>query len=180
MADLIAQLRRRLLLPLLAGCCTLALLAATPRADAMTMTGRSNGFVCSPEYNWVRTEWPTIIPNTTKLTAVYFRAFLYRYTGTTWQYYGSTIWYVGVSDKYGRKQLDSSLGVLPYPFVGELGHLFAYVSEGESYADPQLGPWWGELPDGYYSTKEQYSVHGKRWYSRSTHVLGSSETFCAV
>ncbi len=157
----------------------IGLVAVAPRPAEAT-TAQSWGFACDSSGGWVRANWPTITTNSSRPSAVYFRAFLYRWTGSKWSYYGGTRWYVGVSDRYRRYQLDSSLGALPYPFVGTLGHLFAYTSGGRSYAAPQLGPWWGNLPPGSYSTSEQYYVNGTKYTQNDTHVQGTSYTYCQI
>ncbi len=80
----------------------------------------------------------------------------------------TTRWHIGVSDRWGRHQIDSSLDELPEPFVGVLGHLFAYATSHGSYAGPQLGPFFGGLSPAWYRTREQYSVDGVSWKARST------------
>ncbi len=154
----------------------IGLATAAPKDAEAT---QSWGFACDSSYGWVRANWPTITTNSSRLSAVYFRAFLYRWTGSKWSYYGATRWYVGVSDRYGRYRLDSGLGVLPYPLAGA-GGLFAYVSGGRSYVGPELGPSWGSLPHGTYSTSEQYYVNGARYTHNSTRVQGSSATYCQI
>ena len=135
------------------------------------------GFECDSTNGWVRSNWPTITTESDALTPVYFRALLDRYTTKGWAQVAATIWYVGVSDRYGRHQLDSSLGVLPYPFVGELGHLFAYETSNGSYAGPQLGPWFANLPAANYRTREQYKVNGATWIAGS-YVNSTGAAYC--
>ncbi len=154
----------------------LMLVLAIP-AGATSAT--SWGFVCSQDSRWVRANWPTIRTDTDALTPVYFRAFLDRYSSRRWRRVATTRWYIGVSDRFGRHQIDSSLGVLPEPFVGVLGHLFAYATSHGSYAGPQLGPFFSDLRAGYYRTREQYSVDGSRWKAHTT-VNGTDRTFCWV
>jgi hypothetical protein len=155
---------RHLLLALLVGAALMLGLAA----PAGAASARSWNFVCSSNYRWVRVNWPTIYTDSSLRTAVYFRAWLYRYTTSGWrQFRQPTRWYVGVSNNTGRFMLDSSFGELPYPFVGEYGHYFAYMTQGGSYAGPQLGPFWNYLPSGSYRVVERYSINdGKDWFNR--------------
>jgi hypothetical protein len=152
---------------------------ATPAGATTASAATSWGFTCNADYGWVRANWPTIRTDTTALTPVYFRALLDQYTSSGWKWINSTRWYVGVSDRYGRKMLDSSLGVLPYPFVGTLGHYFAYTTQHRSYAGPQLGPFFNNLPHAYYRIREQYSVNGAGW-SAYAYVQGTRYTSCQV
>lgn len=151
----------------------IALAEAGP-ANAAEAT--SWGFRCSPDYGWVRVNWPTILTDTAQREAVYFRASLYQYRGRgRWKHVRRrTRWYVGVSDNRQRYELDSSFGELPYPFVGEYGHLFAYYTDHGSYAGPQLGPYWKHLPSASYRVTEQYWLDGVRWSNRNR------GTFCDV
>ncbi len=137
-------------------------------APAGAASATSWGFVCSPDNHWVRANWPTITTDSDELTPVYFRAFLDRYASKRWKRVGTTRWYIGVSDRWGRHQIDDSLGVLPEPFFGVLGHLFAYATDHGSYAGPQLGPFFSNLRSGRYRTREQYSVNGTRWKAGAT------------
>jgi hypothetical protein len=154
---------RRVLLPVLA-CAALTLGLAAPAGAA---SAHSWSFVCSPAYSWVRVNWPTIYTDSSERIPVYFRARLYQYTRSGWRRFRKqTGWYVGVSNNTGRFLLDSSFGELPYPFVGSYGHYFAYETQGGSYAGPQLGPFWRNLPSASYRVREQYSVNdGNDWYN---------------
>ena len=156
--------------------CTASALTAAAPAGANSAT--SWGFACSSDYGWVRANWPTIRTNTATLTPVYFRARLYQYTRSGWRKIGTSRWFVGVSNNSGRYQLDSSFGMLPYPFVGSYGHYFAYETGHGSYAGPQLGPYWKNLPSASYKTREQYWVRGDTWSNTHTRVQGRSSRWC--
>ena len=148
-------------------------------APAGATTSTSWGFVCNPEQHWVRANWPTVYTDGDDLTEVHFRAFLDRFTGRHWKRVATTRWYIGVSDRFGRHQIDTALEDLPEPFVGVLGHLFAYATPHGSYAGPQLGPFFGNLRPAAYRTREQYSVDGVRWKAHTV-VNGTAETFCRL
>jgi hypothetical protein len=146
--------------------CISAPLLAQPAA-AGAATAYSHNYFCNSTYSWVRVNWPTILTDSPQREAVYFRAFLHQYRSSgRWPRIGRTRWYVGVSDNRRRYMLDSSFGELPYPFVGDYGHLFAYATNGGSYAGPQLGPHWSNLPSASYRVVEQYQVNGVRWRNR--------------
>jgi hypothetical protein len=155
--------------------CAVVALALAPPVEAATAT--SYGFVCNTQYAWVRANWPDIRTDTARLTPVYFRALLDEYTTAGWQEISMTPWYVGVSNSFGRKMLDSSLGALPYPFLGGLGHLFAYIDQNGSHAGPQLGPFFTGLRSAYYRTREEYWVNGVFWRA-GARVNGTSYTSC--
>lgn len=148
-------------------------------APAGATSAQSWGFVCNASAGWVSPRWPTIYTNGTALTPVYFRARLYQYTTAGWRWLKTTRWYVGVSTMYGRRQLDSSLGVLPYPFVGELGHYFAYYTPYGSFAAGQLGPVFANLPYASYKVREQYWVNGVKW-DGPARVQGTTYTSCVA
>jgi hypothetical protein len=142
-------------------------------SPAAALSARSWGWTCNYNYDWMRANWPTVYTDGTQLREVWFRASLDQWTGTRWRYVANTRWYIGVSDRYGRKQIDESLGNLPYPFFGVLGHLFAYPTDHGSYAGPQLGPWFNIRTHGYYRISETYQVGRTRWtrvsYDQDTH-----------
>lgn len=167
---------RRALAPILL-CVALTLALAAP---AGALTGRTWGFACSSQYGWVRANWPTITTDSSKLQAVYFRVRLLQYTRKGWRSYGLSRRYVGVSNDQGRHYLDSSFGFLPYPFVGTYGHLFAYETPHGSYAGPQLGPYWKNLPSASYRTRERYSVRGVTWSNTHTYVWQTTAKWCTL
>ncbi len=142
-------------------------------SPAAALSSRSWGWTCNYNYDWMRANWPTVYTDGTQLREVWFRASLDQWTGTRWRHVANTRWYIGVSDRYGRKQIDESLGNLPYPFFGVLGHLFAYPTDHGSYAGPQLGPWFNIRTHGYYRISETYQVGRTRWtrvsYDQDTH-----------
>jgi hypothetical protein len=141
-------------------------MALAHAGPASAANATSWNYHCSSAYGWVRVNWPTITTDSAQREAVYFRAFLYQYRRSGWAQIGHTRWYVGVSDNRRRYMLDSSFGELPYPFVGEYGHYFAYYTSQGSYAAPQLGAFWKNLPSASYRVTEQYSVDGVRWSNR--------------
>jgi hypothetical protein len=138
-------------------------LSAALASSANALSAQSWGWTCNYDYGWIRANWPTVYTDSPQLQEVWFRASLDQWKGNRWRLVARTRWYVGVSDRYGRKQIDESLGALPYPFVGVLGHLFAYPTDHGSYAGPQLGPWFTIGTHGYYRIRETYQVGGTRW-----------------
>ena len=143
----------------------------------------SYGFVCYPSGHSLRANWPLIWGQRgTTLQKVWFKVKLDQWTGSRWRYFGYSRWYFGVSSIYGRYYLDRSLGwLMPFPLVlgsGDLGHYFGFVSGRRSYVGPQLGPYWSNLPNAYYRTRERYKVGRATWNSKATYVAGTSRRYC--
>lgn len=158
----------------LALCVGLTLALSSPAA---ALSSRSWGWTCNSNYHWMRANWPTVYTDGTGLSEVWFRASLDRWNGSHWRRQARTIWYVGASNQYGRQQIDESLGALPYPFFGVLGHLFAYPTDHGSYAGPQLGPWFNIRWRGSYRIRETYQVGTTRW-TRASYDQDTQRRWC--
>ena len=171
--------RRRVVSSFVAALCLLGV-AGSSTASAYTMSSvaglgaaRSYGIHCDGDYNWVRQNWPTIYTTTSVNQTVYVRSQLYRWTTSGWSLYRTGSWYSGVSNNQGRKSL-GTFGGLPYYFA---------LAGTPSTVAPTTGLAFTALPDGYYSTVEQYQVAGRQWNAQN-YVESASEDYssyyCAI
>lgn len=134
----------------------------------------SYGFACDGTNNWVRQNWPNILTASSVNQTVYVRSFLYRWTASGWALYRTGNWYSGVSNNTGKKQIGRTLGGTPYYFA---------LAGNPSSVPPTTGVAFTSLPDGYYTTVEQYQVAGRQWSSQN-YVQSASEDYstyyCAI
>jgi hypothetical protein len=148
--------------------------AGASTATSIGVAAATNyGFKCDARYNWVHQNWPNISVRSAKLQLVYVRTFLYRWNGRAWVNFhtvanggapnGVSIWYVGVSDVHGRHLIGYTAGNPP---VGHQPYYFA-IPGRPSLVPPNDGYSFTHLPDGYYTTVEQYYAMGKYWNSQS-------------
>jgi hypothetical protein len=168
--------------------------ASASTATSIGVAAATNyGFTCDARNNWVHQNWPNISIRSAKLQLVYVRSFLYRWNGKAWVLWhtaatagapqGYSIWYEGVSDVHGRHQLGNSYQRPGTPWVGYLPYYFA-IAGHPSLQAPNDGYAFTHLPDGYYTTVEQYYAIGKYWNSQSHYQSTAnnykSPTYCRI
>ena len=157
---------------------TLCLIAGPEIIDASASTSStigvagavSYGFRCNATYNWIHENWPDIWVRSTRNQYVYVRTLLYRWNGSAWTRFRTSIWYVGVSNNTGRQQIGHTLYGVYYWFA---------IAGHPSTVPPSDGYAFTYLPNGYYKTREQYEAAGYTWKAWNR-VQGSSARYCRV